>query len=139
MKLVPAALSALTLGLGVAVALVNLPAQAQSAPAAKSPTRAAFDQADADKDGVLDIDEVVGDAIYVFAVYDKNRDGFLVIEELPKHDPARFKRADRDGDGKLSVGEVAADKVWEFFEIDTNKDGVLTFEEVTAYANRNRK
>jgi hypothetical protein len=137
-------ISALTAGLAAlgAVAtltLVGPPVLAQSAAVKPDATRVAFDRADVNKDGVLDIDEVVGDAIYVFAVYDKNRDGFLVIEELPRHDPARFKRADRDGDGRLSLSEVAADKVWEFFEVDANRDGVLTFEEVTAYANRIRK
>lgn len=45
---------------------------------------------------MLDIDEVVGDSIYVFATYDKNKDGFPVIEELPRHDRARFRRVDRD-------------------------------------------
>ena len=122
-----------------AVAIVTGSATAQPDTSRSANLRAAFDRADADKNGVIDVDEIVGDAILVFAAYDKNRDGFLVIEELPRHDPARFKRADRDGDGKLSLSEVASDKVWEFFEADTNRDGVLSFEEVTAYANRPRQ
>lgn len=126
-------------GAAAALTLAGPPVLAQSAAAKPDPTRAAFDRADANKDGVLDIDEVVGDSIDVFAVHDGNRDLYLVVEELPRHDPARFKRADRDGDGKLSLSEVAADKVWEFFEVDANRDGVLTFAEVTAYANRIRK
>lgn len=140
MKTISALTSSLAaLGAAAALTLAGPPVLAQSAPAKPDPVRAAFDRADANKDGVLDIDEVVGDAIYAFAAYDKNRDLYLVVEELPRHDPARFKRADRDGDGKLSLSEVAADKVWEFFEVDANRDGVLTFAEVTAYANRIRK
>jgi Ca2+-binding EF-hand superfamily protein len=110
-------------------------AQQASAPAVTDEQlRASFTAADANRDGHVDIDEAVGDAIFVFARYDANRDGFLVIAELPRHNPDRFKRADRDGDGRLSVGEVAADRVYEFFLMDTNRNGVVTFEEVRAHA-----
>jgi EF hand len=95
--------------------------------------RKAFDAADANKDGVIDIDESVANSILIFATLDKNKDGYLSFDELPGYDPNRLKRADRDDDGKLSVGEVASDRVWEFFEADTNKDGVVTFEEVRLY------
>lgn len=140
MKMIPAVATGLVvLGTAAMVMLAGPPVLAQSPAAAPDPIRAAFDRADDNRDGVLDIDEVVGDAIFVFAAYDRNQDRVLVVEELPRHDPARFRRADRDGDGRLSVSEVAADKVWEFFEVDANRDGVLTFEEVTIYANRNRK
>jgi Ca2+-binding EF-hand superfamily protein len=117
-------------------------AQQQAAPpVTDEQLRAAFNTADANRDGNIDIDEAVGDAIFVFARYDTNRDGFLVIAELPRHNPERFKRADRDGDGRLSVGEVAAERVYEFFLMDTNRNGVVTFEEVRAYADtvRNAK
>lgn len=95
--------------------------------------RRAFDAADVNKDGVIDIDESVGNAILIFATLDKNKDGYLSFDELPGYDPNRLKRADRNDDGKLSVGEVAADRVWEFFEADTDRNGVVTFEEVRLY------
>lgn len=95
--------------------------------------RKAFDAADVNKDGVIDIDESVGNAILIFATLDKNKDGYLTLDELPGYDPNRIKRADRNDDGKLSVGEVAADRVWEFFEADTDRNGVVTFEEVRLY------
>jgi Ca2+-binding EF-hand superfamily protein len=95
--------------------------------------RRAFDAADANKDGVIDVDEAVGNSILIFAVLDKNKDGYLSIDELPGYDPNRIRRADRNDDGKLSVGEVASDRVWEFFEADTNRNGVVTFEEVRLY------
>lgn len=110
-------------------------AQAQNQP--PMPTneelRKAFDAADANKDGVIDIDESVGNAVLIFATLDKNKDGYLSFDELPGYDPNRLKRADRNDDGRLSVGEVASDRVWEFFEADTDRNGVVTFEEVRLY------
>lgn len=110
-------------------------AQAQNQP--PMPTdeelRKAFTAADVNKDGVIDIDESVGNAILIFASLDKNKDGYLSFDELPGYDPNRLKRADRNDDGKLSVGEVASDRVWEFFEADTDRNGVVTFEEVRLY------
>jgi Ca2+-binding EF-hand superfamily protein len=113
--------------------------QASAPPVTDEQLRQAFNIADANRDGHVDIDEAVGDAILVFARYDINRDGFLVLAELPRHNPDRFKRADRDGDGRLSVGEVAADRVYEFFLVDTNRNGVITFEEVRAHADTLRR
>jgi hypothetical protein len=95
--------------------------------------RNAFNAADVNKDGVIDIDESVGNSILIFASLDKNKDRYLSFDELPGYDPNRLKRADRDDDGKLSVGEVASDRVWEFFEADTDRNGVVTFEEVRLY------
>jgi Ca2+-binding EF-hand superfamily protein len=95
--------------------------------------RKAFAAADDNKDGVIDVDESVADAILIFVTLDKNKDRFLSKDELPGYDPNRLQRADRDGDGRLSVGEVASDRVWEFFEADTNRNGVVTFEEVRLY------
>lgn len=110
-------------------------AQAQTRPPMPSDDelRKAFDAADVNKDGVIDIDESVGNAILIFASLDKNKDGYLSFDELPGYDPNRLKRADRDDDGRLSVGEVASDRVWEFFEADTDRNGVITFEEVRLY------
>lgn len=125
----PAAVLAVSAAMLATVAL----AQTSAAPASEERIRAAFAAADVNKDGVIDIDEAVGDVILVFASRDTNKDGFLVMEELKNHDPARFKRADRDGDGKLSVAEVAADRVYEFFLVDVNRDGVVTIQEVLAY------
>lgn len=121
--------------LAASAMLVSGGALAQTAAPAvdEAALRKAFDAADTNKDGVIDIDEAVGDAVLIFATLDKNHDRFLTLDELPRHDPARLKAADRNGDGKLSVGEVAADRVWEFFEADTNSNGVLTFEEVRVY------
>ncbi len=121
--------------LAASAMLLSAGARAQTAAPAidEAALRKAFDAADSNKDGVIEIDEAVADAVLIFATLDKNRDGFLTVDELPRHDPVRLKAADRNGDGKLSVGEVAADRVWEFFEADTDRNGVLTFEEVRVY------
>jgi Ca2+-binding EF-hand superfamily protein len=106
---------------------------AQTQPASDEGLRKAFAAADENKDGVIDVDEAVGDAIYIFAALDKNKDRHLTSDELPGYDTNRVKRADRDGDGRLSISEVVADRVWEFFEADGDRNGTLTFEEVRLY------
>ena len=119
--------------LAATIALGSVMAQTRPAPPSDEDLRKAFAAADDNKDGVINIDEAVGDAILIFATLDKNRDKYLSKDELPGYDPNRVQRADRDGDGRLSVGEVAADRVWEFFEADTDRNGVVTFEEVRVF------
>lgn len=119
--------------LAAAVALGSAMAQTRPAPPSDEDLRKAFAAADDNKDGVINIDEAVGDAILIFVSLDKNRDKYLSKDELPGYDPNRVQRADRDGDGRLSVGEVASDRVWEFFEADTDRNGVVTFEEVRVF------
>jgi hypothetical protein len=117
----------LAAGIGAAIA--------QSA--APDAVRKAFADADANKDGVLNIDEYIGNVVYVFKQVDRNRDGYITVEEAKAYwvdfRPELFKAADRNGDGKLSVGEGVAAKVIDYFEIDTNRDGVLSIEEVLVY------
>lgn len=127
--------AALALAAGVALGAAGIGSALaqQAAPPTDEQLAASFKAADANNDGYVNVDEAVADSILVFARYDTNRDGFLAVAELPRHDPNRIKRADRDGDGRLSVGEVAADRVYEFFLVDTNRDGVISLQEVTVY------
>ena len=131
---------AAAVGVALVCALGAVSAQAQQAVAASTDAdlRKLFDAADANRDGFLDVDEAVADAIRAFGAYDKNRDRFLSFDELPRHNPDRVRRADRNGDGKLSIGEVASDRVWEFFEVDANGDGALSFDEVRQYVQKSR-
>ena len=125
----------LAAGAALGSAVVAGPAGAQQA--SQDGVRKAFAAADANRDGYLNIDEYIGNAIYVFNDADKNRDGFITEQESiaysPLHSPARFKSADRNGDGKLSMGEAVALKVIDFFELDTTRDGVLSIDEVLVY------
>jgi len=99
--------------------------------------RKAFAEADVNKDGVLNIDEYIANVVYVFKLVDRNRDGYITVEEAKVYwvdfRPELFKAADRNGDGKLSVGEAVAAKVIDYFEMDTNHDGVLSIDEVLVY------
>ena len=117
----------------LALIVGGVQSQTRPAPPTDDELRKAFDAADANRDGVIDIDEAVANSILIFGTLDRNKDGFLSFDELPGYDPNRLRRADRNDDGRLSVGEVASDRVWEFFEADTNRDGVVTFEEVRVY------
>jgi len=130
---------ALTAALALGATGIGSALAQQAAPPTDEQIAATFKAADANNDGFVNIDEAVADAIFAFARFDANRDGFLVAAELPRHDPNRVKRADRDGDGRLSVGEVASDRVYEFFLVDTNRDGVITLQEVLVYVKQQRK
>lgn len=126
--------AAAAFGLCSTLLLGSALAQQPAPPPTDEELRAGFSAADTNRDGHVDIDEAVADAILAFGRADANRDSFLTMQELPRHDPTRFKRADRDGDGKLSVGEVAAERVFEFFLVDTNRNGVVTLEELRVYS-----
>ena len=63
--------------LGAALLMKAVEAQ-QASPDA---VRKAFAEADANKDGVLNIDEYIANVIYVFRQADRNRDGFITEQE----------------------------------------------------------
>ncbi|MDJ0685136.1 MAG: EF-hand domain-containing protein [Alphaproteobacteria bacterium] len=107
--------------------------------AADKPTeaelRAAFDQADVNSDGHVDVDEFVGYFVSLFGNFDANGDGFLTPDELEDVTPEEFNEVDRNGDGKISLGEGIGARIVIFFDSDTDRNGVMTFEELLAYEN----
>jgi len=107
-----------------------------------------LDQRDADGDGRLSPAEFGPDR-EVFDLLDRNGDGFITAQELPRPKKAKdeaadagdrarkqaekFLRAnDKDGDGKIGMGE------WPIssrspMDVDTNGDQVLDVDELTAF------
>ncbi len=122
---------------GTAIGAALLVGSAGAQQPSQDGVRKAFADADANRDGYLNVDEFVGSVVLVFKGADRNGDGFIVESEAvaynPAHNPADFKKADRDGDGRLSLGEVVAAKIIVFFDVDGNRDGVLTVDEVLVH------
>lgn len=99
--------------------------------------RNAFAAADANADGAMDVNEFVANTIYLFKEMDKDRDGYLSMQEwsIDKSGDAvdRFRLVDRNSDGRISAGEAVADKMIQFFDADSNHDGVVTLDELLRY------
>lgn len=94
---------------------------------------AAFAKADANGDGVVNVDEFVGFIVSEFHARESEIDGRLIRADVADMPDARFAEIDRDGDGALSLGEVVGDAMIVFFAADANRDGVLTLEEILAF------
>jgi len=96
--------------------------------------QAAFDQTDANKDGVIEIDEYFDRLVEIFFHGDADKNGTLSPEEFAKavvlQDP--FSEVDRDGDGKVDRKEFVRARLPIFQAADTDKDGGLSLAEVKA-------
>ena len=125
----------LAAGGAIAVAVVFGTVAAQQS--GEGPVRKAFAAADTNADGAMDVNEFVANTIYLFKEMDKDRDGYLSMQEwsIDKSGDAvnRFLLVDRNGDGRISIGEAVADKMIQFFEADSNRDGVITVDELLRY------
>jgi len=114
----------------MALSAIAAPTKLSAATATDEEIQAAFNEADLNGDGILEIDEYVAFMVNLFASLDKDRDGFLVIADIPETPPERFRQYDRNGDNKISLGEGVGFKVVEFFDADTNNDGVMSLAEL---------
>ena len=119
----------------ISLAALALPAATgRSDPPAKYDPRAAFAEADENKDGVIEIGEFYDRLVDVFFLDDTNKDGSLSHDEFVAavviEEP--FSQVDRNGDGKVSKQEFVRSRLPLFRSSDTNDDGVLSLEEVTA-------
>jgi EF hand len=76
--------------------------------------------------------------------HDRDRDGFLTIDEVVGYESKAFRREDLDGDGRISAAEFVTGIPPElveryrkrFAEMDANGDGYLTLDEVNGYYRR---
>ena len=125
------------------------PAPGTSQEARARRAQAFWKNADANKDGVVDLKEYLAVQKKEFARMDSNGDGKLTPQEFaaPRREGLRTKRpaeaagqgqgikkifanADANGDGKISRDEAPAQIGNRFDMIDTNSDGFLTPEEI---------
>jgi hypothetical protein len=111
--------------------LLDGPATAQNRPAPD--TKTWVKGHDRDGDGKIDREEFNQAAIEAFFFRDKNKSGYLTIEELKEAAPEAVKAANRKGDGKLTLQEYVNALFKDFEAADTDKDGLLTVEEIDIY------
>jgi Ca2+-binding EF-hand superfamily protein len=108
------------------------PARGQE-PARKLDPKAAFEEADANHDGVVDHEEFQQRIVEVFYRADRNKDGYLDPEELKSLAfPGDFKASDKDAQGRVSLRSFLRVRFHAYDLADTNHDGVLSLQEVTA-------
>jgi len=104
-------------------------ALAQSAPSE-------FATSDLNHDGTVDRDEYRRRMVEVFYLDDKNKDGFVEMEELVVLGPVdskAFAAADKNGDGRLTLQEFVEYRMVDFDQADTNHDGKLSPDEVAKW------
>src|SRR5258706_5450738 len=111
-------------------------------PAAPYDVRAAFAEADENKDGMIEIGEFYDRLVDVFFLDDKNKDGSLSREEFVAavviDEP--FSEVDRNGDGKVTKQEIILARLPLFRATDTNDDGSLSLcEGIAIYEARGKK
>ncbi len=74
-----------------------------------------------------------------FYFRDKNKTGYLTIEELEGASPQAVKAASRKGDNRLTLDEYVNALFKDFAAADTDGDGTLTIEEIDVYIRTNRR
>ena len=119
--------------LGCSLAFLTAHAQAFERPGAW------FEQADANGDDLLTLEEFKNARAQSFPKRDRNSDGFIDESDMPKMASERPKaraaanfimaELDSDGDGKISQSEFVAGAEPLFERADTNGDGVVDLKE----------
>jgi Ca2+-binding EF-hand superfamily protein len=116
--------------------LMDGPAMAQNRPVPD--TKTWVKDHDRNGDGKIDRGEFQDAAVEAFYFRDKNKRGYLTIEELKEAAPEAVKAANRKGDGKLTLQEYVNALFKDFEAADTDKDGQLTVEEIDIYMSRSK-
>lgn len=101
-----------------------------------------FERADANDDGSVTRDEFIAARADLFTKLDRNSDGYIDSNDVPKRLAARRQQQggrdfmvgqfDADGDGKVSKEEFVNGPTLAFDRADTNKDNVLDAKELAA-------
>lgn len=88
----------------------------------------AFDNRDADGDGVLTQNEYDGATSQAFKQFDKNGDGQITPDEMPATPRAQntFQAMDKNGDGVVTQQEFQIYSAEWYQQHDLNKDGSLS-------------
>lgn len=94
----------------------------------------AMEQADRNKDGVIDHAEYHDRQADVFFLVDVDKDGKVTATELGEVDTDRFVAADENKDGSLSLREFTAARFKDFDAADGDDDEVLTAVEIDGAA-----
>ncbi|HEV2054077.1 MAG TPA: EF-hand domain-containing protein [Methylomirabilota bacterium] len=114
--------------------LLGGPAMAQTRPAPD--TKTWVKDHDRNGDGKIDREEFHQAAVEAFFFRDKNKSGYLTIEELKEVSPEALKAVKRKVDGQISLHEYINALFKDFDAADIDKDGLLTVEEIDIYMSR---
>ncbi len=107
------------------------PAAAQTGPAPD--TKTWVKQHDKNGDGKIDRGEFHQAVVEAFYFRDKDKSGYLVIEELKEATPEALKAMKLKTSGKISLQEYINALFKDFEAADADKDGLLTVEEIDIY------
>ena len=101
----------------------------------------AFQEADTNHDGSIELGEFHERLVDVFYMGDRNKDGKLSKDEYDAVVVIReeYGDVDHDGDGMISQTEFIRARLPLFQQSDSNDDGKLSEEEITAAYQAERK
>lgn len=88
---------------------------------------------DRNGDGRIDREEFYQAVVEAFYFRDKDKSGYLTIEELKEASPEALKSVKRKFIHRISLQEYINALFKDFDAADTDKDGLLTVEEIDIY------
>jgi Ca2+-binding EF-hand superfamily protein len=125
-----------------AAALLSLVSASSMAQMMRQGGEGIFERADANNDGSVTKEELIAARGQQFAKFDRNSDGYLDSNDVPKRLAERRKQNgggemqggqfDTDGDGKVSKDEFINGPTLIFDRADTDKNNVLDAKELAA-------